>query len=104
MNEFTIPIECPEGYEPVAFRKAIKGERYCTSTGQVYQAASNTSCAFLIVEKINPVTRTFRRVCENGVPEKGQYYTYKGRNHLKLCNSPSTFYGSAEVWEEVIDE
>ena len=73
MKEFTIEIDCPEGWNPVAFRFPKEKESYVNAWGNVEECAP-PGCQYqrLIVEKIKPVERVFRLVSERGYPEIGQ--------------------------------
>ncbi|MDH5572875.1 MAG: hypothetical protein OEY89_14005 [Gammaproteobacteria bacterium] len=103
MKEYTVEIECPEGYKPVAVREVKKGDLYIDTSGIIAEAEGDTWCTFVIVEKIKPVERVFRLVSECGQPEIGQFVSSDEKSSL-APHHIGCYWNDCYVWEEVTNE
>tara|TARA_R110000772_G_scaffold4573_6_gene16376 strand:+ start:2052 stop:2360 length:309 start_codon:yes stop_codon:yes gene_type:complete len=100
MKEFTIPIECPEGYLPVAYRVPSKGDSFVNFYNLIEICMDDNYEYFrLIVEKIEPRKKTFVCISEEPrVAVKGEYYENGGMLNAMPTGSSCEKY---KIWKEV---
>ena len=104
-----IEIDCPEGYEPVAYRAPQIGDYYMRADAVIVTKCNFVfppSKARLIVKKIIPERRVFERVGSGiGQPKQGYFYTdasITAERSLYFCRrDDENFSGDYELWKEI---
>lgn len=103
MKKFTIPMVCPEGWIPIAFRPPLQKEDFVEIDGTVRGCYTDSyHWPRLIVEKIKPTERTFRLVSEKGGYKIGQFGI--GENGSMMRYEEFYDWDDGQVWEEVTSE
>jgi len=84
----TIEVECPTGWEPVAFRKATPGESYISDNGSLmFGGTFQPSYPRLVIRKKPPVARPYNAAEMESLVGKVLLFSEGGR-HLVTDFSP----------------